>query len=242
MDRETQKRESPPYIGFATFASFIKGLSKTGIPSRIDKSLLRNMSGSNQSALLAALRWFSLVDEAGNHGKELEELVAAGEDFGAVLKELLPKAYKFMADGSIQLERATGSQLEEKFRAFGVSGATIVKAMAFFLSACKEAGIPVSAHVKLPKIVKGASPSRGKKEKQRSADSPLNGELDDDEIGDAPASEAGTLRFEIPIPINRKVKISIPSDFTDADWTLLQTMFNAYVTHWKAMQADGGSK
>ena len=166
MTNETKKTETPPYIAFSTFLSFIKGLGATGVPSRIDKSLLRNMSGGNQSALLAALKWFRLIDHAGAHGKPLEELVAAGEDAGTVLKGMLPIAYKFMGDGSIDISRATGSQLEEKFRAYGVSGSTIVKAMAFFISACKEAEIPLSAHIKLPKVIRANGPSK-KKDKVR---------------------------------------------------------------------------
>jgi hypothetical protein len=162
MATETKKTESPPYIAFSTFLSFIKGLATTGVPSRIDKSLLRNMSGGNQSALLAALKWFDLIDEAGHHGPPLEQLVSAGDGLGFVLKSMMPKAYAFMADGSIDIGRATGSQLEEKFRAYGVSGSTIVKAMAFFIAACKEAEIPLSAHIKLPKVNRSANAVRKK--------------------------------------------------------------------------------
>lgn len=165
MATETRKSATPPYIAFPTFLSFIKGLGETGVPSRIDKSLLRNMSGSNQSALLSALKWFSLIDEAGAHGERLEALVkaAAADKAGEVLKGNLPLAYAFMADGSIDVGRATGAQLEEKFREYGLSGETVAKAMSFFLAACKEAGIPVSAHIKLPKIVRANGSAKAKK-------------------------------------------------------------------------------
>jgi len=182
MTAETKKVEAPPYIAFSTFLSFIKGLAKTGIPSRIDKSLLRNMSGGNQSALLAALKWFDLIDEVGAHDKRLEALVAAGDAAGTVLREMLPAAYKFMVDGSIQLERATGSQVEEKFKAYGLTGSTVIKAMAFFISACKEAAIPISAHVKLPKAVRsnGAS-KKAKKGRQASDDGDKVDENDEED-------------------------------------------------------------
>ena len=187
MATETKKVEAPPYIAFSTFFSFINGLAKTGIPSRIDKSLLRNMSGGNQSALLAALKWFSLIDDVGAHGKPLEALVAAGDGAGAVLREMLPAAYKFMADGSIQLERATGSQVEEKFKAYGLTGSTVIKAMAFFISACKEAAIPLSAHIKLPKVVRANGAGKAKKARQQAPDDDEN---DDDEVDVAKHSRA----------------------------------------------------
>jgi hypothetical protein len=163
MATETKKTESPPYIAYGTFLSFIKGLQKTGIPSRIDKSLLRNMSGGNQSALLAALRWFQLIDEVGAHGARLEALVNAGEDAAKQLGKILPDAYTFMTDGTIALDKATGAQVEEKFRAYGLSGSTVIKTMAFFITACKEAGIPLSAHIKLPKAARPNGSAKAKK-------------------------------------------------------------------------------
>lgn len=170
MANETRKTEAPPYIAFSTFFSYIKGLEKAGIPDRIDKSLLRNMSGGNQSALLSSLRWFGLIDSDGAHGASLEALVRAGEGAGTVLREMLPKAYKFMADGSIPLDRATGAQVEEKFKAYGLTGSTVAKAMAFFIAACKEAAIPLSAHIKLPKVAKANGVLKAKKARQAAAD------------------------------------------------------------------------
>lgn len=219
MATETKKTDSPPYIAFSTFLSFIKGLGETGIPSRIDKSLLRNMSGGNQSALLSALKWFGLIDDVGAHGKPLEALVAAGDDVGAVLRELLPKAYKFMADGSIQLERATGSQVEEKFRAYGLSGSTVVKAMAFFISACKEAQVPLGAHVKLPKIARANGSGKGKKLRQQTADAEDN----DDETDGAgaegiPDTMPGFVKIPIPLHGMDDGAVFLPDNMTAGQW------------------------
>ena len=38
-----------PYITYSLFDNFISGLSEFTVPPQIDTSLLRNMSGSNQS-------------------------------------------------------------------------------------------------------------------------------------------------------------------------------------------------
>ena len=179
----TKDKVTPPYIGYSTFLSFFKGLSGTGVPDVIDKSLLRNMSGSNQSALVSALKWFGLLESNGKPAKNFHDLVAAIDAPGPVLKRLVEHAYPFMTDSSINLERATGSQVEAKFKAFGLNGATVVKAMAFFLAACKAAGIAMSPHVKLPKAVRSAGTTKIKKQKSSVAkqDGNNDGESDDEQ-------------------------------------------------------------
>jgi hypothetical protein len=213
---------------------FIKGLSAKGIPSRIDKSLLDNMSGSNQSALLAALKWFKLIDDVGGHGAQLEALVKAGDDAGPVLRELLPQAYKFMSDGSIDLSRATGAQLEEKFRAYGVSGETIVKAMSFFIAACREAGVQISTHVKLPKLQRSNGSSKAKKQTKAVA-----AELELEEGVDDQAELQDVERFEIPIPGKASVKVMVPADLDADDWEMLQSMISVYIKRWKGFKNKG---
>lgn len=240
MATETRKIEVPPYIGFSTFSSFIKGLAATGIPSRIDKSLLRNMSGTNQSTLIAALKWFDLIDDAGAHGEKLERLVASGEDMGAVLRDLLPEAYKFMSDGSVDLSRATGAQVEEKFRAYGVTGETVVKAMSFFLAACKEAAIPLSAHIKLPKIVRTNGASKVKKIKAQPQSS-VAADQDAQSVDEEDDDDGVTERFEIPVPGKSSVKVIVPSDLDAEDWEMLQSMITVYIKRWKGFKGPGGA-
>lgn len=48
--------------------------------------------------------------------------------------------------------------------------------------------------------------------------------------------------FEIPIPINRKVRITIPSEWSSSDWDLFQTMLTAYVTGWKKLAEERGKE
>jgi hypothetical protein len=199
------------------------------------------MSGSNQSALLAALKWFELIDDAGLHGDRLESLAKAGDETGTVLKAMLPDAYKFMADGSIDLGRATGSQIEEKFRAYGLSGATIVKAMSFFLAACKDAGVAISAHIKLPKVARPNGGAKTKAKKGRQADA----EADEEDGGDgdgADEDDPTVERFEIPIPGKSSVKVIVPHDLDADDWEMLQSMITVYIKRWKGFKkTEGGA-
>lgn len=243
MATETKKNESPPYIAFSTFLSFIKGLAKTGIPSRIDKSLLRNMSGGNQSALLAALKWFNLIDDVGAHGKELAALVAAGDDVAGVLRELLPAAYKFMADGSIQLDRATGSQVEEKFRAYGLSGSTVVKAMAFFISACKEAQVPLSAHVKLPKVPRSNGSGKAKKLRQHAADTDDgDGGADDGDDEGIPDTMAGFVKIPIPLHGMDDGAVFLPDNMTSAQWAYALKITKFLIENYRLEDAPSGAE
>lgn len=217
MVTQTKKAESPPYIAYGTFLSFIKGLQKTGVPSRIDKSLLRNMSGGNQSALLAALRWFRLIDDVGSHGKRLEALVNAGDDVSKELGKLLPEAYAFMEDGSIELEKATGAQVEEKFRSYGLSGSTVVKTMAFFITACKEGGIPLSAHIKLPKVARSNGLKKSKKA-SGGIGSFVDEEEEDVEEG-FPDEMPGFVKIPIPLHGMPDGAVFLPDNMTAAQWT-----------------------
>ena len=141
MATEVDKKESPPYVTYATFLTFVKSLRETGIPSRIDKSVLSKLSGSSQSALMPSLRWLGLTDAADVPTPKLEGLVDANDaQFPVLFKQVLIDSYGFTRDNSIDLAKATGSQVEQKFRDYGVSGSTVTKAMAFFILAAKDAG------------------------------------------------------------------------------------------------------
>lgn len=240
MAADTRKVEVPPYIAFSTFVSFIKGLDAAGLPSRIDKSLLRNMSGSTQSSLLAALKWFDLIDDAGAHGDKLAALVLAGDGIGMILRERLPEAYTFMKDGTIDLARATGAQLEEKFRTYGLSGETIVKAMSFFIAACKEAALPLSAHIKLPKVPRSNGTKAKAKKARQAADDDNAADNDEEPEEDSSSVE----RFEIPIPGKSSVKVIVPHDLDADDWEMLQSMITVYIKRWKGFKSkpEGGDK
>src|SRR5689334_844024 len=54
---KTSPKSIPPYVSFKTFDGFLEGLRTRGIPSRIDRSLMSNLSGASQSQLMVALRY-----------------------------------------------------------------------------------------------------------------------------------------------------------------------------------------
>jgi len=139
----------PAYVPYKTLLNFVDGL-KISIPSRIDRSVVRSLSGAMQSQLLTSLRYLRLIDDKGVPTDMLARLVASeGKDREKALADMLRTSYSFLFQ-NFDLQRATGRQVEEKFVAAGVSGDTVRKCMAFFLSAAKHAGITVSPHIKMP--------------------------------------------------------------------------------------------
>ena len=151
MVEKAEKPTLPPYIPYKTFFNFINGLKDSGIPQQVDKSVLRSMSGAMQSATISALKFLDLIDGQAKPTKKLTQLVdASNESYSQALEYVLSESYSFLFENDFNLEQATGTQVQEKFRVKGASGSTITKCIAFFLTAAKAAKIKVSSHVRPP--------------------------------------------------------------------------------------------
>ena len=141
-----EKRQLPPYVSYRTFKNFIESL-RVAMPGRIDRSLMGTMSGAIQSQVLSSLGYLNLVSPKGIPTEKLNRLVnSEGPERQKVLREIVTSSYPFMEEGGFELERATFRQLEEEFVGLGVSGDTIRKGVAFFISAAKEADLPLSPY------------------------------------------------------------------------------------------------
>jgi hypothetical protein len=102
-----------------------------------------------QSWIISSLRFFGLIDPAGTPQPILNKLVDA-EDRSSLYGELC-KSYYADLFATVHVDRATQGQLDEWFRAQGISGSTITKSVAFFLDLAKKGGIPTSSHFKKSK-------------------------------------------------------------------------------------------
>ncbi len=142
-----EKRPVPPYLSFTTLTNFIDGLGEH-MPTRIDRSLMKSMSGASQSALVAALDYFGLRDGERPSAKLTALAVAEGPERATIWKELIQHGYPFLFKDGFNLKRATQGELDERFREAGVSGATVKKCVSFFMAAARVAGIEVSPHFK----------------------------------------------------------------------------------------------
>ncbi|MET0306031.1 MAG: hypothetical protein ABW196_07365 [Solirubrobacterales bacterium] len=135
----------PPYLSWSTFEGILDQLKATGLPDKIDRSVLVGKSGGDQSQFLRACRVFGLMEEETEQPTErMRELVTA-EDRGSLLGQILRESYPtIVALGN----GATQAMLEEKFREFGIEGDTVRKAIAFYLSAAKQTDIELSPRFK----------------------------------------------------------------------------------------------
>jgi len=131
-----------PYVPFRTFLTALEGF-QTGLPNRIDRSLWPSLSGAIQGQLLAAFRFLALVDEEGVPTPLLRELAAAGpEARKRLLRRALEKSYPDLI--ALDLTRTSPRQLEEALRRYGYTGATLRKAVSFFLQGAACADLPLS--------------------------------------------------------------------------------------------------
>jgi hypothetical protein len=146
---EKLKVAVPPYLPYKTFRSFLDKF-KVGIPSRIDRGLMGNMSGTAQSRLVATLRYFDLISPNGIPNKDKLPLLVASEgaERQKVLRNILTTSYSFLFSGGFDIKNATARQLAEEFNNAGASGETTKKCITFFMAAAKDAGLEISPFFK----------------------------------------------------------------------------------------------
>jgi hypothetical protein len=153
-DAET-KKPLPPYVSYKAFIRFINGMRDGHLPSRVDRGVLSGMSGSAQSTMLKGLESLGLTNGDGRPTKKLEQLVAVAPgspEYKGQLRHVLEETYPFLFNGSINLKTTTTNEVQGVVRDQGVSGSTVAKVIAFFLSAAKDADIAVSKYVRTPSI------------------------------------------------------------------------------------------
>jgi hypothetical protein len=138
----------PPYLSFRTFRTFLDALAVSGVPTRVDRSVMASRSGSNQALLISAIRYFGLASENGLPTPDLEALVQSeGKERQEVWRRILVRSYPNLF--KLDLQRATTQQLSEALAREGLSNQdTIRKALNFFTIAAKDAGLKLSPHIK----------------------------------------------------------------------------------------------
>jgi hypothetical protein len=153
----------PPYAPYRSFRNYIDGL-KQGIPSQIDRSVMRNMSGALQSQLSATLKYLGLINAVGQPTDRLSRIVhSEGAERSSALRDVAKVAYPFFFQG-FDLKTATPKMLTGKFAEMNASGGTIGKCMAFFIGLAKDAEIPLSPHLLVMRGNRTGKPRRTKQE------------------------------------------------------------------------------
>lgn len=226
MGDDIAKSIGPAYVPYKTFSNFIGHLREHGVPSQIDRTVVPNLSGSAQAMLFSSLRFLKLMDEQFRPTSRLHELVdAQGDQQRELLKDIVENAYSFLAKNSIDIKKATLKQIEEEFSEAGLGGSTIDKAVAFFLTAAKEAGIDLSSHLK-PKRFRSSEGQASRRNPKRKVRAVQSADESDERRGGA--LPPGTEKFEIPLPGKPNASIVLPQNLSPEDWTMLKGILELY--------------
>ncbi len=234
------KAIKPPYTSYKSFETLIGELrSHEVLPDVIDRSLglLRKRSGSEQAALIAALKWFKLIDNDGARTEQLDKYLVADEAAAkAMLKTMIEQSYSAVTDGAFNLKSATTQQMTDKFREYDISGSTLSKCISFFLAATRDAGIQVSPHVKAPTV----SPTAKRKAKP-SITSPAV-PAQQEPVYSTPKHHQkphDDSMISIPIPIAGKDgAIILPKGMTDRQWTSVVKMIEFIINNYRETMAE----
>src|SRR3990172_133726 len=132
------RKPVPPYVAYKSFKNFVDGLRGHGLPGRIDRSVMGSLSGATQTNILHALRYLKLTADDGKPTEKLTNLVKAqGEEKQKYYNGIVKESYVFLFSENFDLKTATSRQLDERFEGLGISGDTIRKCVAFFISISK---------------------------------------------------------------------------------------------------------
>lgn len=145
MDEQTDTKPKAPYFSFQTFWNFIDELSQKPLPPKLDRSLMKTKSGTDQANLAAAMKAFGLIGEDWTVDPSLDALVAADQEGR---KKLFADILRGFYEDALRVSAENGSEksLSDSFReCFGLDSAdTRRKAVTFFLHAARHVGIPLS--------------------------------------------------------------------------------------------------
>ena len=153
------ERVTPPYTSYSSLKTLLKNLKEHGVPSRIDRSVLGNsFSNAVGSQILTALKFLTLVDASSHPLPKMTDLVSAygTEAWATKLRGVLSSAYDVLF--RINLETASPSQFNERFRAVYPGTDDVQrKSMTFFLNAAQDAGVKISPYILKNKKPRAAS-------------------------------------------------------------------------------------
>jgi hypothetical protein len=193
MANAEDKKILPPYASHKAFERLLDSFRGDGhLPDQVDRGVLGTMSGSGQSSMLKTLEALGLIDGASKPTRTLRDLLTHAKgsaEFKAKLREILERAYPYLFGSGINLKTATTNQVQGAFREQNVTGSTISKCIAFFLSAAKDAGVEISKYVRTPPMADVGS-------KKRST-SPRNVAPDDDDEAEEAIPTANRLIDDI---------------------------------------------
>jgi hypothetical protein len=195
QSEENRTQNTPPYFSGTTFYNFVDAHRRTQ-PTRFDRSIMQNVAGGDQARILKALRFFDMMDDESRPNVAFEMMQDLdADDLQRHWAELLKSAYPFLFSG-FNLEKATQGQIEERFREQGIQGDTVRKAVTFFITLARLAGLKLSPYFKAsrqrgPRGPRGNRPPRRTRQTETPTDNMVAAQADPA----SPTRSAKTIHF-----------------------------------------------
>jgi hypothetical protein len=155
----------PPYLPFATFQAAIQSLRVHGVPDKLDRTAWDSRSGADRLLIIAALKFFGLMDEQENPQPILRKLTSVPENSEqekVILKQLIEYSYSDVF--KYNLATATIAMLKQAIEGMGVTSSTRDRSVRFFIKAAHHCGIALSG-----RLTKGLR-SRSESDSSKTAD------------------------------------------------------------------------
>jgi hypothetical protein len=157
MEPITDEGKTRPWMSFQTFWNFLEEVVSKPLPPKLDRSMMKSKSGTDQANLISALQLFGLIDESLRVQLVLETFQSADADgrksmLGDWIRAQYAPALRVSA------ENGTPQDLTDVFRdELGMTGPdTRRKAITFFQHAAQHAGITLSPHFPKTRTGSGA--------------------------------------------------------------------------------------
>jgi hypothetical protein len=226
MSESKGQDRRPPYVPWGTFAGLVQKLAAAGhAPTMIDNHVTASMDGITRSQLRSAMKFLGLIDQANRTLPRLDELVTShGTDkWKADLTALLHEKYAPIVK-NLNLKSMAMGELKAAFKEHGGADAQVgEKAIRFYLSGLKEAGVEFSPYVSAPR----SSSSGGARRATRKAKTPARNGSEEGREEELPA---GATRWPIPIPGKANALIIVPNDIDLDDWSMIDSVVRAFIT------------
>ncbi len=222
MATDTKTERIPPYTSYKTFRTLIDDLRTHGVPSHIDRDVLKRFSGSVGTQLMTALRFLKLISDANAPEPALESLVEAKEleQWKKALATTLKAAYGDIM--ALDLKRATPMALSKEFKERYTGKDDVVKkCVRFFVHAVKDAGIELSPRIaNATRERRRATPNKPKKARVTTDENDENNGGN----GGGDTSKSQKSNYEVLISI---LSPDMDEKEQEAVWTLIRYLKKA---------------
>jgi hypothetical protein len=169
MSTNESAESAAAYVPFDTFENFLDTLKEIGVvPDHIGRPQMSKFSGAIQTHLLASLRFLKLIGPKGETQENLDRLAKSRktDEWKTVLASIIEPAYAPIV-GDLNIKSGVLAKLREKFQQnTKYDGATLDKAIRFYLKALKATGAEISPYFFSRKTRRTSSNGRARTEQQ----------------------------------------------------------------------------